>query len=490
MKKKLIENSLIYSGLGALQKGIAFLLLPVYTQFLTPDDYGIVSVINAVATFLGVFYLMGLNGAAYRYYFDLKEKGDELKRFWGTIITFLLFLSLGITSILLFFGHSMLRPFIGDIKYYPYMFFGIVGAAFLPIFTIYQSLLQARHDGRRYGIVNLFNFLILSSLTVVFIVVFKLKAMGPILALALTSGLFLVFTLWDMRKEFSFGIDIKYLKKSLIYSLPIVPHTLTGWVTGLLDRLLINRFVSTAASGIYNIGYLFGGIQSFVNIAVNQAYGPWFFEEMKKNRTEKVKRFFILAMTLYITLVLWVTLFAKEAMWIMARGDFRESWKVVGLLSFGNFFSGYYYFLANQLFFSERGTRYVPIATVSAALFSFILNLVLIRKYGIMGAAITMLCTSIVTVFLVGLFARRIQPVDWDHAFIIKLVLINGLICAGSHYISTLPETFAWPVFWMKALMIFMGTFINYRLCMEKVGNLGVGKKLLELVRRKAVFSS
>lgn len=478
MKKKLIENSLIYSGLQVLQGGIGFLLLPVYTRFLTPYDYGIVSVISAMAAFLGVFYLMGLNGAAYRYYFDFKDDQEELKRFWGTIITFLLVLSLLFTLILLLFGQFILHPFLGNIKYYPFMLLGIIGAAFMPLFTIYQSLQQAQHYGRKFGIVRLSNFIILSLFTIIFIVVFKLKATGAILAVTLTSALFFVFTLWEMRGKFVFGIDAKYLKRSLLYSLPIIPHSLTGWVVGSLDRLLINKFVSTAAVGIYNIGYLFGGMLGFVNCAINQAYAPWFYEEMKKNQTAKVKKFFILAMTLYITLALWVTLFAKEILWIMAKGDFRESWKVVGLLSFGNFFGGYYYFLVNQLFYSEKGIRFVPVATVSAALFGFLLNLALIQKYGMMGAAITMLSVNIITTLFIGWLAQRIQPVDWDHGLIIKLVLINGPLCIFSYYFSLLPAISMGSVLAMKILMVFIGTFINYRLCRGRVGNLGVFQEL------------
>jgi len=487
MKRKLIENSLIYSGLQVLQRGIGFFLLPVYTRFLTPSDYGIVSVISAVSAFLGLLYLMGLNGAAYRFYFEFRDKPEEMKSFLGTVITFLLILSFVFTLFLLFFGRFIFHLFMGNVAYYPYIFFGIIGAAFLPLFIILQSLLQAQHNGRKYGIITLAYSFLLVFLTVVFVVIFRLKAMGPILATACNSFLFFVFTIWRIRKSFIFAIDIKYLKKILSYSLPIVPHSLTGWTTGLLDRLLINKFVSTAAAGIYSIGYLFGSMQGFINSAVNQAYIPWFYEEMKKNQTYKVKKFFILAMTFYITLVLWATVFAKEVLWIIAKGDFRESWKVVGLISFGNFFNGYYSFLVNQLFYSEKGARYVSIVTVSAALFSFLLNLMLIQKYGIIGAATTMLVTMIITTLLVGCFAQRIQPVNWDHGLILKLVLINGLACVFSYWISLLPILSIGLMLEMKILVVSICTFINYRLCMEKIGDFGLKNKILGLLKTKFV---
>lgn len=485
MKKRLIENSLIYSGLQVLQGGIGFLMLPFYAHFFTPGDYGIVTVITTVAAFLGVFYLMGLDRAAYLYYFELKDNPEELKRFYGTIITFLLIFALVFTLFLSFFGRSILLPFMGNVKYYPYMYFGIIGAVFLPLFTMYQALQQAQHGGREYGIYKLLNVSALAFLTIVFVFILRNSAIGPLLAIALTSVLFFTFTLWKMRGKFVFGINVGYLKKSLSYSLPIVPHTLAGWTVNLLDRLFINRFVSTAAVGIYNIGFLFGSIQGVVTCAVHQAYTPWFFEEMRKNRTAKVKKFFVLAMTLYITLALWVSVFAKEALWVMVRGDFRESWKVVGLLSFGNFFGGYFYFFVNQLFFTKKGTRYVPVATVSAALLGIGLNLILIKKYGMMGAAVTMFFTNMLTTFITGLFAQVIQPVDWDHLLVVKLVLINGVACMLAYWISCLFSMSLGIVLIIKILIILTCTFINYRLCAARVGGLCSWDKLSELIRTR-----
>jgi O-antigen/teichoic acid export membrane protein len=174
----------------------------------------------------------------------------------------------------------------------------------------------------------------------------------------------------------------------------------------------------------------------------------------------------------------------------VVKGDFRESWKVVGLLSFGNLFGGYYYFLANQLFFSERGTRYIAIATVSAALFGFLLNLILIQRYGMMGAAITMFFTNVITTLLVGLFAQRIQPVDWDHLLIIKLVLINGAACIFSQFVSSVFVLSFGTALTMKIIIVLICTFINYRLCSDRVGDLGMLSKIFDLVKAKFSFAS
>jgi O-antigen/teichoic acid export membrane protein len=470
-QKKLIENSVLYSGLQILQKGAGFLLLPLYTRFLTPNDYGIISVITSTVSFLSVFYLFGLNGAANRFYVDFKDDKQSLKTFWGTIVTLLLIISTVFTTLLFCYKKYFIFV-LGGIDFFPYMFLGIVSVAFSPIFGVYQSLLQAMQDGRKYTFVNFSNFLVLVSLTIIFIVFLEMKAIGPLLASAITSCVFCIYTFFSIRKEITFGINLAHLKKCLLYCVPIVPHNLTGWSSSLLDRILINNFVSTAMTGIYNIGCQLGNLQLILSTAVTQAYLPWFFGELKHNRTDKVKKFFILAMAFYVTFALWVSLFSKDIISLMTTKAFSDAWKVVGLISFGNVFNGYYYFIVSPLFFFEKRIRYVPIATVSGALFGFCLNLILIPKYGIMGAAFTMFFTSIVSVLLVGWFAHNYQPIDWDHFTVIMIIIINGTVCIVDYGLVSSGIVTSINILIFKIIAASGCTFLNYRFCLGKTGRL------------------
>src|SRR5690625_2580823 len=98
-KKKVLENSFLYIFSSMLVKAMGFLLLPIYTLFLTPDDYGITNLVMGfinVATFIVSF---SLYSAVIRFYADNKDNHEKLKRLYGTVIS-IVFISGVITLIL------------------------------------------------------------------------------------------------------------------------------------------------------------------------------------------------------------------------------------------------------------------------------------------------------------------------------------------------------------------------------------------------------
>lgn len=101
--RSLIKNSGIYSIIILLQKGINFLLIPILTIYLTPSDYGIISVVTTINAFLNVFYLFGLNGSLNRFFYEYKEDNKKIEKLFGTIITFVLINSFVLTVLLLIF---------------------------------------------------------------------------------------------------------------------------------------------------------------------------------------------------------------------------------------------------------------------------------------------------------------------------------------------------------------------------------------------------
>lgn len=87
-KKKVLENSFFYIFSSLLVKAMGFLLLPIYTLYLTPDDYGVTNLVTGfvnVATFIIAF---SLYSAAIRFYADYKENRRKIKRLYGTLISF------------------------------------------------------------------------------------------------------------------------------------------------------------------------------------------------------------------------------------------------------------------------------------------------------------------------------------------------------------------------------------------------------------------
>ena len=102
---KLLKNSSIYTLVMVLQKGIGFFMLPLYTAYLTPTDYGIQAVVTSVSSFLSVFVTLGLDAAAQRFYYKYKAGEIEIKKIYGPVAVAIL-LNAVLIGVLFITGHK------------------------------------------------------------------------------------------------------------------------------------------------------------------------------------------------------------------------------------------------------------------------------------------------------------------------------------------------------------------------------------------------
>lgn len=424
--KKLVKNSSVYGVISLLQKGTNFLLIPVLTLYLTTDDYGIVTVVITINAFLNVFYLMALHGSLNRFYYEHKTDETLIKKLFGTIITFVLINSIVLTIVIYLGRNFFLKPFLDEINFYPYMALGLVSVLFNPCYTIFQNSLQAKQKGKAYGKNNMLFFATNLTLLLIGVIFFNMGAIGVLGALAITNVIFFVYSLISFRKEITFGIDLRILKKVLKYSFPIIPHTVSGVATNLIDRILINKLLSTASAGIYSIGNNFGSIVFLLASAINQAFVPWFNQAVKENKTQAIPIISKALVLFYCFIALALSFFGKEIISIITPEIYHNSWQVIPFISFAFVYHGVYYFFAGSLFYDiqGRGNRIIPISTISAAVINILLNIYLIPLYGINGAAISTLITKVVLVISLKFFYRKYLKLKYPELFLICTPLI------------------------------------------------------------------
>lgn len=422
--KRLLKNSGIYAVVQILQKCMGFILIPVYMKVLSPTENGIVTSITAVVSFLGILYTLSLNSAIVRFYVDYKDDENKLKEFWGTCITFIIINSLVLSIIFFLLRDILLVPMLKGIPFFPYMAIGMISIALNPVYTVFQSTLQAKEESKRYGANNLVYFITNLSLTILFVVVFRFGALGIISALALTDFIFFIYTIYKFIPTIKISIKKYYLKKALKYSLPLLPHSLSGWAIAMIDRLFLNNQVGTDIAGVYGLGSQFANIINVLAAAVNQAYVPWFFERMKdkeKNEAEIVKMSEFITI-FYCVLAMGMSLFGPEVLKILPKNGYDEAWKAIPLLSFAFVFNGIYYFFVNPLFYNKKGVKYIAIGTFASAILNSVLNMYFIPKYSIVGASLASMISMMVACILIYCISQKIEPIKFN---IIKLFSIS-----------------------------------------------------------------
>ena len=440
---RIVRNSIIYTTVLFLQRAAGFFLLPFYTSFLTPRDYGVISVVTAYTGLLSLFCTWMLEGAGFR--FESKYAGDpeKVKRIWGALLIFAVANTCVLMGLVGALHRFLVDPFMKGIGFYPFVALGLLSTAATVPTTFYTNRLRAQQSAGEFALNSGGNWLVGVGLTIVLVASFRMQATGVLLAGALTAVLFLIPTLIRFLPRVRLAWDGAALKESFAYSLPILPHALAGWVMAMVDRVFLNGMCGTASVGIYTIGYQFGNVMNVITYAVNQAYSPWFMEKMGGGAggKEKVVRVAGIVTTLYGVLGLGLAYFSQDLLPLMVTSSYRRAWEVIPLLAFSYVFNGLYYFFINPLFLEK--TKLVPAVTFIGAAVNVGLHALLIPRFGMMGAAAANFLGSALCSALALYFCLRFEPVAFRWRGMFVRVSVLFLLALVVFLRGGMP----WPVF-------------------------------------------
>ncbi|MBF9018672.1 MULTISPECIES: lipopolysaccharide biosynthesis protein [unclassified Oceanispirochaeta] len=456
---KLLKNTAIYTFFTVLQKGVGFFLLPLYTVFLSPSDYGMVTLVTSITSFLSIFYMLALNNGMGRYYYDYNKSHELIKELFGTVFNTVIFSSTFFSIIFFMWSDFFFSPFLAEIPVHPFMTLGLVSLAFEPIFQVVQSMAQIKQEANKFSIINFLYFLVSVGLKLLFIVGLHYKSEGFLLSVAISNGIFFIYSLISFYTRYGLSFRYSLLKKLLKYSLPLLPHNISGWSMTMIDRVFISKLLSVAATGIYSIGFQISNLVNVFVFAFSQAYSPFFFEQMKKgdegkNAIIKVSTIGVLVISLVGSIL---SLFSKEVVSVFVSDVYFNSYTVVPFLTFVFVFTGVYIFVAGPLFISS--THIFSLVSIIGAILNILLNIIMIPRYGIIGAATASLLQRFISTLIYAFFGYRSKDsIDFQWSYIFGIPVVMFVIVM---LILHLTENIGFIyTFIIKVIFIFIVIFI------------------------------
>lgn len=451
-RKKVLENSFFYIFSSLLVKGMGFLLLPVYTLFLSPEEYGVTNLVMGfiqVGTFIVAF---SLYSAVIRFYVDFKDNPNKLKKLYGTIISFV-FLS-GIISLILgvIFRNAVVNIFFDGIEFFPIVLIAFLILVFISLHTLHQSILQGMQQGKKLTKLNLIVFMATAALKIIFMGVFDLGAVGFLLAQLIVNIIYFGYMVIDLNKNdlIEWTIDFPILKETLKYSIPLMPHNLSTRIASLASRIFINTSGTLSAVGLYSISMQFGNLIDVVQVSVNKAFQPWFFEMMIKNdeksKKESVNLSYVL-LVFYSLVYMCIGLFSQEVVILMTNDSYIMSWTVIPILVFGFSIKSMYYFYVNVIMFYKQAARKLFIATILGSLMDIFLAYLLVPRYGMYGSAVAFVLAKGIIVAIVVYLSKLYDDVGYRVSKMLTIIvpsllfMLTGLYFSYTRYLTVFSFT-------------------------------------------------
>lgn len=493
--KKVVENSVLYVFSSLLVKAMGFLLLPIYTLFLTPDEYGLTNLVNSftnVAVFIVGF---SLYSAIVRFVADYKHDQELLKNFYGTIMTFIIASGVFFTVLGVIFSNAISQLFFDGVEFFPIVILALLLMVFMSLHSMHQAMLQGMQKGRKLTVLNLIVFLLTAGLKVLLMGVFDMGAVGFVLAQVIINLGYAIYIYVDLRRQglIRLGIDKDVLRMSLKYSIPLMPHNLSTRIAVLASRIFINNAGALADVGLYSIATQFGALIDTVQVAVNRAFQPWFFDVL--NRNDETSRKDAIDMSTFLLIIysfiyMFIGLFSQEVVILMTSPSYTMAWTVIPILVVGYSIKSIYYFYVNVLMYYKKATKKLFIATVTGSLLDILFAFLLVPYLGMYGSAISFLISKVIMVSIVVSISNKVDKIGYSVVEMLKTILpslafmVVGLYFSYTNYI----DVFSWINLSYKLLILILYTayvYFNNRKMIKGILSRDLLKKIVSKKRKK-----
>lgn len=423
-----IKNMSILTISNFVSKILVFLMLPLYTNVLTTQEYGTIDIISTTINLSIPIFTLSISEAILRYTMEKNVKKEEvLKESLKVIVKGFLIL-LVFSPITIFFKLPLIYVVIFLIYY--------LTTAIANVLSYYT---KGTNNLKLLGISNIIRALLLVSLNCLMLLVLKLNIIGYYISLIVSDIIFILILLIPVLKNKQKRIkqNNQLAKEMKSYSKPFIINSISWWINNASDKYLVLFFCGINLTGIYSIAYK---IPSMLEVVQNIFAQAWQISAIKEYKSKEAEAFFSTMYKYYnfilIMTVLIILLFLKSISKILFAKEFYAAWKFVPFLLLAILFGALSGFLGS-LYAANKDSKMYAKSTLIGAISNIILNLILIPIFNAYGAAIaTFISYLVVWIIRVKNIKKYLEmKIEHKKNTIIYLLLI--IMCFATQLISS-----------------------------------------------------
>lgn len=400
---------MIYTIGKLLPAAAGFLLLPIYSQYLTPQEYAIIASMEVLTSIFGIFVSLNLERAAYRFYFDKED--DQWRR---DLLFTLHYSAIGMSLFWLMVCwvlQNVISLMFPDIPFWP-IYMLVIGRTCIEVMLrVPQQYLQVTERPLAYVAVSLSRFALSVVLVLLFLILYEQGAQGSLTGNLLSSVVLAPVGMYIAVRHFSGRFRLQVLKDAIAFCWPFIPTLLVAWIIDLSDRIFMGHYASAADLGIYGMAYKIASVYLLVMGAYHAAYLPHFYKlagdtdqlKAKHHIQNEANNNVLLHLAMLLLAVMWsyevVTWFLDE--------EYAEVTHILRLILFSHLFACIPAVTSSAALMQAKKTRLNMYAALAAAVINLLLNFILIPKYSLYGAA-TATLLSMVSLFVIQYLASRL----------------------------------------------------------------------------------
>ena len=367
-----------------LLRGISLFTAPLFSRLLGPSGYGVVSLYTVWVGVAAIAFTLQTHGTLVNARVEYPQ--EQQNAYQSSVMTLSLLFYLVCSAVVIAFLPQVSRMLKLPWVLVLLILFHAFGS-FCLNFLNSKFTYEFKADKNMYVSVGLTLTTVVLSVILILLMPDSINYYGRILALSLTYGILGITVCSYVLAKGKTFYNREYWTLALTLALPVVFYSLSDLLLGQCDRVMLQWMMDTDMVGQYSLAYNFGGIMFTIFGALNNSWVPFYFDDMKQQRREAMRRQAGNFLELFTVLSVGFILLAPEVYHIFAG---RKFWSGTNLIPI--FVSSYYLnflctFPVNYEYYYKK-TKAVAIITVGTSLLNLGLNSVLIGAMGVSGAAL------------------------------------------------------------------------------------------------------
>lgn len=384
---RMISHTSIYMFGDILRHSVSIIMLPVYTRYLTPADYGTIELLSMLIDAATIIFGARVAQAVFRYY-CMAATEDDRKSVIASAL-FLGFLLNGIGSIALaIFSEPLAIAIFSDPSYKNYIALFAITMFLIPLNQIPLTYIRAQQKPWLFLAFSISRLILQLSLNLYYVVYLDLHVEGVIYSAVLSSSVMAIIALSYTLPRVGLSVKKATCKRLFSFSLPLKLASIGTFYLTFGDRYILNVFSDLSQVGIYALGYKFGFI--FTLIAWTPFEKMWDAEKYviinKPDAKLLYQKTFLYTSSILIFLGLCISIYSKDLLKIMSDPAFHSAFEIVPIIILAYVLQAWTKFCSLGILLENKTihiaySEWIAAAVVTVAYFT------LIPAFGIFGAA-------------------------------------------------------------------------------------------------------
>ncbi|MBC5614110.1 MULTISPECIES: oligosaccharide flippase family protein [Bacteroides] len=427
--KELSKTGIIYTVGVALNSLIGYISLPIYSSYLTVEEYAVVNLIFLVGTLFSTIFYLGASSALTRFYYDYSDKD----RCYIVSSSILLVSVGGVIQIIIacVFG-KMISTIIFDTDcYFGCVILSLIISAITAINTNYLLLLRFENSNYVYVSLNALS-LIVSIGTMIFLFHYYNNIYIPFLSQLLGNAIVLLILYIRYRRMYKFNFYKQEILKLLNFGFPIAISGLIYYLLSSSDQFILKKLTNLTDVGVYAFG---SKLSMAIQVLIIMPFSLIWSQLRMKYRNEADFNGFISNVLSYYLLVtsvmtLVIVFLCEEILGIASTYNvsFMASLSYIPLLIMAQIVYGARGIIDYGIQINNKTLFYCIIGFL-ILLVNVVLNYVCIKFYGVKAAPIVKLITYFLYTLIFYFVSERYYHICFQRRnFITIMVLTLAII--------------------------------------------------------------